>query len=51
MADEPMKRLRTLYDTLIRAMHAAHTQPGAETRAREQEARQAYTAGLREVIG
>ncbi len=50
-AAEPMKVLWTLYDNLIRAMHAAHTQPSAATRAQEQEARQAYTTGLREVIG
>jgi len=50
-ADQPLKRLWTLYDTLIRAMHAAHTQPSAQTRAQEQDARQAYTAGLHEVIG
>ena len=34
-ADQPLKRLWTLYDTLIRAMHAAHTQPSAQTRAKE----------------
>ncbi len=37
MADEPAK--------------VAETQPSAQTRAQEQDARSAYTAGLREVIG
>jgi hypothetical protein len=46
-----MQRLQSLFDTLIRAMHAAHTQPSPATRAQEQEAHQAYTDGLREVIG
>ena len=51
MTPEPLNRLQALYDTLIRAMHAAHTQPDAATRASEQEAHQAYTAGLREMFG
>lgn len=46
-----MQRLQSIFDTLIRAMHAAHTQPNAATRAQEQDARNAYTAGLKEVIG
>lgn len=52
---EPQERLQALFNALIVAMHASNTQPDprliAADRAREQEARNAYTAGLREVIG
>jgi hypothetical protein len=46
-----MNRLQALFDAMIRAMHAAHTQPSPATRGQEQEALDAYQTGLREMIG
>lgn len=47
----PATRLMGLYQRLIEAMHAAHTRPCAHTSAQKQDARNDYTAALRETFG